>query len=280
MVGPWDASGRTGLSSRPILSLSLAVNYQISGLKVWSYHAFNLTVHILAGLVVLGIVRRTLLSERLRERFGQASLSLVLVCALIWLVHPLQTQSVTYIIQRGEALMGLCYLLTLYCVKAYNNRGFAYRSKGEYDQAIRDFDKAIELNPGYVLAYGNRWLACRSKGAYKQATRDFYTVLKLNPSPTILNDLSWALATHQDAQFRDGTEAVHLAERACQLTDYKMPTFVDTLAAAYAEVGQFDKAVKTDQKAIQLALAAGKEKLAKDMQNRLELYKAKRPYRE
>ncbi len=60
------------VAGRPVLSLSFALNYQISGLGVWSYHAVNLAVHILAALTLLGIVRRTLLCEKLRARFGQA----------------------------------------------------------------------------------------------------------------------------------------------------------------------------------------------------------------
>ena len=103
------------VSGRPVLSLSLALNYRISGLNVWSYHAVNLAVHILAALTLFGIVRRTLLCEKLRARFGKASFSLALICALIWLLHPLQTGSVTYIVQRAESLMGLFYLLSLYC---------------------------------------------------------------------------------------------------------------------------------------------------------------------
>jgi tetratricopeptide (TPR) repeat protein len=98
-----------------MLSLSLAINYRISQLDVWSYHAFNLTIHVLAGLALFGVVRRTLLSGRLKGRFGQASWVLALICALIWLVHPLNTQAVTYVIQRAESLMGLFYLLTVYC---------------------------------------------------------------------------------------------------------------------------------------------------------------------
>jgi tetratricopeptide (TPR) repeat protein len=101
---------------RPVVKLSLAVNYALDGLNVWGYHVFNLAVHILAGLTLFGVVRRTLLRRGLRDRYGPVSAWLATVVAVIWVVHPLQTQSVTYIIQRGEALMGLFYLLTLYCV--------------------------------------------------------------------------------------------------------------------------------------------------------------------
>ncbi|HXA14671.1 MAG TPA: hypothetical protein VNW23_06045, partial [Opitutaceae bacterium] len=102
-----------GVSGRPLLNLSFALNYAISGLNVWSYHALNLAVHILGGLVLFGVVRRTLL--RLGGKFEAGALPLALLAALIWTVHPVQTASVTYISQRAESLMGLCYLLTLYC---------------------------------------------------------------------------------------------------------------------------------------------------------------------
>jgi len=102
-------------SGRPILNLSLALNYALGRNSVPGYHALNLLIHVLSGLVLLGIVGRTLDQPVLAKRFGAASLSLSLAVALIWTVHPLQTESVTYVIQRAESLMGLFYLLTLYC---------------------------------------------------------------------------------------------------------------------------------------------------------------------
>ena len=88
----------------------------IGKLAVHSYHAGNLLIHLLAALTLFGIVRRTLLLPALRQRFGGASTGLAAAAALIWALHPLQTESVTYIVQRAESLMGLCYLLTLYAV--------------------------------------------------------------------------------------------------------------------------------------------------------------------
>lgn len=102
------------VGGRPIANLSLAINYAISGEAVWSYHALNLAIHLLAGLVLFGLVRRTLSQPRLRARFGDAALTLACAAAGLWLLHPLQTESVTYVIQRTESLAGLFYLLTLY----------------------------------------------------------------------------------------------------------------------------------------------------------------------
>jgi tetratricopeptide (TPR) repeat protein len=100
---------------RPLVNLSLAINYALGGLRVWGYHALNLAVHLLASLTLFGITRRTLRQSSLRERFGAAADKLALAIALLWTVHPLQTESVTYLIQRAESMMGLFYLLTLYC---------------------------------------------------------------------------------------------------------------------------------------------------------------------
>jgi tetratricopeptide (TPR) repeat protein len=109
----WDHLTR---GTRPLVDLSIAVNFHLGGLDPWGYHLFNLLVHILAALTLFGVVRRTLLSQRLRQSYGRSAHLVALVVAAIWVVHPLQTQSVTYIIQRAESMMGLFYLLTLYCV--------------------------------------------------------------------------------------------------------------------------------------------------------------------
>ena len=100
----------TTVGGRPVLNLSLALNYAVSGTRVWSYHAANLAIHVLAGLALFGIIRRTLAA-----RTGAAATGVAFSASLLWLLHPLQTESVTYIVQRAESLMGLFYLLTLYC---------------------------------------------------------------------------------------------------------------------------------------------------------------------
>jgi tetratricopeptide (TPR) repeat protein len=111
MSAPLDRT----VTGRPVACLSLALNYALGGLNVWGYHTFNLAVHLLSALVLFGILRRTFEGEKLRDRFGAAAVWLAAAIALIWEVHPLQTESVTYIVQRTESLMGLFLLLTLYC---------------------------------------------------------------------------------------------------------------------------------------------------------------------
>jgi tetratricopeptide (TPR) repeat protein len=107
-------AGGATVSGRPVLNFSLAVNYAISGEAVWSYHALNIVIHFLAACTLFGVVRRTLGRPLLRPRFGDAQLPLAAAVAGIWLLHPLQTESVTYVSQRAESLAGLFCLLTLY----------------------------------------------------------------------------------------------------------------------------------------------------------------------
>lgn len=99
---------------RPVANLTLALNYACGGLEVRGYHVVNLLVHILAGLTLYGIVRRTLSLPEMPASLQAGATPLALTVAALWTVHPLQTESVTYIVQRTESLVGLFYLLTLY----------------------------------------------------------------------------------------------------------------------------------------------------------------------
>ena len=102
------------LANRPIVNLSFAINYAIGGLSVRGYHIGNMSLHILSALVLFGIIRMTLATPKLRDRFAPAADALALTSALIWMVHPLHTESVDYLTQRTELMMGLFYLLTVY----------------------------------------------------------------------------------------------------------------------------------------------------------------------
>jgi tetratricopeptide (TPR) repeat protein len=133
------------VSGRPVANLTFAVNYALAPADVrddfetasppaapeaaaraarnlWGYHAANLVIHLLAALALFGIVRRTLAADPLQARVGTLATPLALATSLVWLVHPLQTESVTYLVQRVESLMGLFYLLTLYCaIRAWDS---------------------------------------------------------------------------------------------------------------------------------------------------------------
>jgi tetratricopeptide (TPR) repeat protein len=98
------------VGGRPILNATLALNYLVGGTSVGSYHALNLAILVLSGLTLYGILRRTPI-----PRLGPGATPVAFCAALLWILHPLLTESVTYVIQRAESLMGLFFLLTLYC---------------------------------------------------------------------------------------------------------------------------------------------------------------------
>ena len=108
-----SAPPQSTVAGRPVVSLTLALNYAVSGLNVWSYHIFNLLLHLANTLLLFGIARRTLEGT---GRTASDAAGLALTIALVWTVHPLLTESVTYVVQRTELLMSCFLLLTLYCV--------------------------------------------------------------------------------------------------------------------------------------------------------------------
>jgi len=104
-----------GVIGRPLVNLSLAINYAISGDKVESYHELNLIFHVLASWLLLGVLRRTLLRSPLAESFGEAALPLAFFITLLWAMHPLLTETVTCAVQRDESMVAIFYLLAFYC---------------------------------------------------------------------------------------------------------------------------------------------------------------------
>lgn len=104
----------TPLAGRPVTGLTFALNFAASELDASAYRATNILFHICCALLLFGIVRRTLMLPRMSPVFGQNAAGLALAVALLWTVHPLATDAVTYITQRTESLMALFYLLTLH----------------------------------------------------------------------------------------------------------------------------------------------------------------------
>jgi tetratricopeptide (TPR) repeat protein len=109
------AAPGSATAGRLVLNFTFAVNYALGGLDVRGYHAVNVAIHLLAGVALFGVVRRTLLSERMRERYGRAPTLIAFAVALVWIVHPLNTEAVSYVGQRSESLAMLLLLVTLYC---------------------------------------------------------------------------------------------------------------------------------------------------------------------
>lgn len=105
-----------GFLSRPVANLTFALNYAMGGFRPFPYHLTNLAIHVCAALALFGTLRRTLSLPTMMERFSGHIAMVSLLAAALWALHPLQTESVSYITQRYESLTGLFSLLTFYCV--------------------------------------------------------------------------------------------------------------------------------------------------------------------
>ncbi len=173
---------------------------------------------------------------------------------------------------------GMAIAIDPRCKEAFALRGLAFFKKGEFDLTIADMSKVMEIDPTYALVYQGRGRVWVRKHEYGKAIADYDEAIRLAPQqPVPCNELAWLLATCSDANFRDGKRAFELAARGCQLTAWKHADNLDTLAAAYAECGDFEKAVEWQEKAIQLA--AGTER-NHGYEDRLQLYRNKKPCRE
>lgn len=160
---------------------------------------------------------------------------------------------------------------------AYYGRARVHLAMTNQSKAIADFDQAIAINPRHSLAIYWRGSTHSAMKQYQQAVADFTAAYELEPhNPLFGNGLAWLLATCPDGRYRDGKKAVEAANRSNESTEYRNYAFLDTLAAAYAEAGQFPEAVKWQQKAIEPIVD---EAVKRDFQSRLNLYRANRPYR-
>jgi tetratricopeptide (TPR) repeat protein len=258
----------TTTGGRPLFNLTFALNYALGGMNAWGYHAFNLLVHMLAALTLFGIVRRTLASRLATRGFqisdfkskiveapatAQSEISnlkseifqgpptvLALAVAVIWVVHPLLTQTVTYISERAESLMGLFYLLTLYCfIRGVDAAGERREAKGERSEVKSDKAEAgrrplasnlwplasifacllgvltketIVTAPALVLLYDRTFVAGSFREAWRRHWR-YYLGLAV----------TWLLLAHQmiglkqrGAGFNDGVSWWHYALTSCR----------------------------------------------------------------
>jgi tetratricopeptide (TPR) repeat protein len=164
---------------------------------------------------------------------------------------------------------------------AHFNRGRSWRMKGEYDKAISDLNEAIRLDTKDTGNYAERGTSWEARGNYDKALADYNQAIKVDSKDSAgFASLAWLLATCPDEKFRDGAKAVGSATKACELDNWTDADDADTLAAAYAEKGDFDSAVKWETNALDLKLNPWSDNKPTDLHARLELYKSGKPYRE
>lgn len=160
---------------------------------------------------------------------------------------------------------------------AYNWRMRYHNICKEYDLAIADLTRIIELDPNKLQSYMDRAAEYQIKGDVAAGEQDMNEIAKrLGTNTYLLNQFAWVLATAYVEQYRNGKIAVEVATKACTLDKWESAAYIDTLAAAYAEQGLFDKAVEFGTKAVEMNRD---KKYQEEFQKRLELYRRKKPYR-
>jgi len=195
-----------------------------------------------------------------------------------------------------------------------NNYGAALFDAGRLDEAFKHYSLAFQIEPKYFEARINAGKVLVAQKKFDQATQYFKELLKLKPDHIdnnvllakilvvdlkdiragaeqyrrileimpdqldALNNLAWLMAASDEPSLKNSPEAIELATKACELTEHKDPQSLDTLAAAYAAAGRFEQAAITAQKALELANSNNETKLVEQIKERLDLYKANKPY--
>ena len=146
--------------------------------------------------------------------------------------------------------------------------------------AIADYNAALAIDADDYRALMGRAATHYASGDLEKAVADYAETVKQHPQEAQpFNDYAWLLATAPQDGVRNGTRAVEIADQACKLTDYKNPAYLDTLAAAFAEKGDFANALKWQEEAVKLS-EKEPEEVRKEMASRIPLFKEKKPYRE
>ena len=161
---------------------------------------------------------------------------------------------------------------------AHYNLGSVLLQKGEIDRAIAQWQTTLSINPNDGEAHTALGNALLQKGQLREAIVHYQAALEIEPLAVLpLNNLAWVLSTSDDAEFRNGSRAVELAERAVQLSQAQNPRFIRTLAAAYAADGRFSDASEAAERALSLAREQNNFDLARAIQKDIDLYRDNLP---
>jgi tetratricopeptide (TPR) repeat protein len=159
------------------------------------------------------------------------------------------------------------------------NMANALLAQRQVDEAIAHYEAALAISPSYADAHNNLGAVLLQKGELEQAVTHYEKALEINPQDVrARGNLAWALATSPQTPLRKAL-AVKLAEQANEFTGGENPMVLHILAAAYAQNGEFSKAINTAQQAMQLALAQSNYVLVDSLRSEIELYQSGQPYR-
>jgi tetratricopeptide (TPR) repeat protein len=267
-------------------------------------------ISILGLLIIAAFAVKDLIADKASRKIFVAISAAVLLLALAILTR-MQVKHW----QNDFTLFGYTLKVTENNVVAENSFGIALFKMGRYDEAVPYLTKAVRISPTFSLARSNLGMVLLKQGKLNEAIACFDELIKQKPDSPLayvniavtyaqqgkfdlamqncakaeqlkpediesLNNMAWLLATVGDLSANDANKAIGYARRACELTAYNNADNLDTLAVAYAAASKFNDAILTAEKALKVAKAAGQENTTREIQNRLELYKAGKPYRE
>lgn len=162
--------------------------------------------------------------------------------------------------------------------KTRNNLGTALSRLGKGDEAVVQWQQAVRQDPDYFNAHDNLATTFYKQHEYESAIRHWTEAVRIRPDALeVLNNLAWLLATSDNPDLQKAKEAVRLARHACELTNYNQPSYLDTLAVAYAAAANMPKAIQTAQKALEQSQQADKTQLIEQIQRRLAEFEDSQP---
>lgn len=160
-------------------------------------------------------------------------------------------------------------------------RNAAVKQKKNIERTVASRYESLRIDPNQPELHNQQGIYYQREGNVERAIYHWTKALELKPDwPDVLNNLAWLLAVAENPQLRNAAEAIRLAERACELTEFKDPDFLNTLSVAYAAAGKFPKAIETAQRAAETAISSKQFELAEHIQRHIELFRKGQPYRE
>jgi len=164
---------------------------------------------------------------------------------------------------------------------AHENLAKALLQKGQVADALIHYKKLLELQPDNIEVHNIVGTVLVQQRRIREGVEEWEKVLAIQPeNGNAMSNLAWVFATSPDDSIRDAGKAVHLAQEAMRISNRRIPLLFRTLAAAYAEAGDFSKAIQTAQEGIEVANSQGNPNLATELQGNISLYQEQRPLRD